>query len=393
MNNFRVIASSNTWIEGEAVRQLEQVAGFPNMLACIGMPDLHPGKGSPVGAAFLSSEIIYPNLVGSDIGCGMSLWQTNLAAKNPKIAKIANKLNGLDEPWDGSLGVWLAEKGMTLTSDYDVSLGTPGFGNHFIEIQAIDSIVSESLNLSTDFLYIMVHSGSRGFGESVLREYTSKYGASGVRVDSPEGQHYLMRHQHAMKWAVLNRELCAERVLNLLGAEGDRLLDICHNSVTEAIVDGCSCWLHRKGAAPTDKGLVVIPGSRGDLSYLVQPKSNTDKSLFSVAHGAGRKLSRADAKGKLGQTYKKRNIRENKWGGKIICGDTDLLWEEAPECYKNIASVISDLVEAELVDVIATLRPLITFKTSEGVDEKVKFDKKKWQNERHDARNMKERYR
>ena len=391
MSKYKVIASPTTWIEGEAVRQLEQVSEFPNMISCVGMPDLHPGKGSPVGAVFQSTEVIYPNLVGSDIGCGMALWSTNISSKNAKVDKIAKKLNGLDEPWDGELDGWLKDKGIGTTL-YDSSLGTPGFGNHFIEVQQVETIFDEAYNLTKESLYIMVHSGSRGFGEAILREYTSKFGAKGIIADSPDGEQYLTQHEHAMKWAILNRELCAERVLELLNANGHRILDICHNSVLESTIDGCSCWLHRKGAAPADKGLVVIPGSRGDLSYLVKPKP-TNKSLFSLAHGAGRKLSRADAKDKISQIYKKKDIRENKWGGKIVCGDPNLLWEEAPECYKNIASVINDLVEAELLDIIATLRPLVTFKTSEGFEEKVKEDKKKWQKDRRSGRELKEHYR
>src|ERR1019366_930493 len=190
-------------------------------------------------------------------------------------------------PWNGDLKSWLSAR-TTLRTAYDSSLGTPGFGNHFIEIQKIDTIYDESFGFSSDVLYVMVHSGSRGFGKSILDDYATKYGAAGAMANSHEGMEYLLHNKRAMSWAILNRELCAHRVLESLDATGTRLLDICHNSVTESIEDGHSCWLHRKGAAPSDKGLVVIPGSRGDLSYIVSP-IQSDIALNSLAHGAGRK--------------------------------------------------------------------------------------------------------
>ena len=324
--------------------------------------------------------------------CGMSLWATKLSSKKPKIEQIAKKLNGLDEPWQGDLDVWLSNQKINLITDYDSSLGTPGFGNHFIEIQEIDTIFDESIGLTKEFLYMMVHSGSRGFGKSILDNYVAKHGAKGVQIDTSEGQEYIIKHNHAMNWAIANRDLCAQRVLDVLDIDGNRLLDICHNSVTESIQDGCACWLHRKGAAPSDKGLVVIPGSRGDLSYLVRPLES-NKALNSLAHGAGRKLSRTEAHGKLSEIYKKKDIKKNKWGGTIVCGNKELLWEEAPECYKSINSVITDLVNAGLIEIIASLRPLVTFKTSEGVEEELEHNRKDWQKNRKAERNMKEKHR
>lgn len=389
MKKPKIIASQTTWIEGESVRQLELVAKRPGMMECVGMPDLHPGKGSPVGAAFLSN-IIYPDIVGTDIGCGMSFWSTTLSAKKPKIDVIAKKLNGLDEPWKGELDHWMVTRGIALMTDYDVSLGTPGFGNHFIEIQEVDTIFDESFGLSKDNLYIMVHSGSRGLGESILRDYTAKHGAKGFAVGSPEIDQYMVSHEHAIKWAVANRDLCAQRVLDALDVDGKRILDISHNSVTEYPACGCGFWLHRKGAAPADKGVVIIPGSRNDLSYIVRPLASNE-ALQSLAHGAGRKFSRTEAHGKLEHVYKKKDIKKNKWGGRVVCGNSALLWEEAGECYKPIASVIADLVDAKLIEVIATMHPIVTFKTSEGVEEQLERNRKDWQQDRKALRNLKGR--
>jgi len=101
MSKLVIIASKDSWMEGEALRQFNQVAGLPGMARAVGLPDLHPGKGIPVGAAFLSNNIIYPHLVGNDIGCGMGLWLTGQKAHKFKIDKAVKKLDGFEMPWEG----------------------------------------------------------------------------------------------------------------------------------------------------------------------------------------------------------------------------------------------------------------------------------------------------
>ena len=108
---------------------------------------------------------------------------------------------------------------------------------------------------------------------------------------------------------------------------------------------------------------MVIPGSRGDYSYLVEPiADNADKALFSLAHGAGRRWSRADAHAKLSKRYRLHELERTKLGGRVICEDRRLIFEEAPEAYKPISRVIDDLVDAGLIRVIASLRPLLSYK-------------------------------
>jgi release factor H-coupled RctB family protein len=127
-------------------------------------------------------------------------------------------------------------------------------------------------------------------------------------------------------------------------------------------MNGNSCWIHRKGATPTDGGLVVIPGSRGDFSYLVKPIGDQQANAYSVAHGAGRKWARKDAKGRLSHRYSVEDFAKTPLGSLVICENKDLVYEEAPQAYKNIDLVVQDLVDAELVKVVALLRPLITYK-------------------------------
>ncbi len=107
----------------------------------------------------------------------------------------------------------------------------------------------------------------------------------------------------------------------------------------------------------------MIPGSRGSFSYLVKPLGNGESRAWSLAHGAGRKWARSEARLRMRERFGKEQLVQTSLGSRVICGDRDLLYEEAPAAYKNIEAVIQDLVDAGLVSVIATFRPLLTYKT------------------------------
>jgi release factor H-coupled RctB family protein len=387
--DVRVVASASTWIEGEALRQLEACAELPGMVRCVGLPDLHPGKGSPVGAAFLSDGILRPSLVGSDIGCGISVWGTDLAVRKARPDKLAARMGGLDEALPpGEAAPALEAEG--LPPDLGPWLGTPGRGNHFVELQRIvrveDAAAAAAVGLDPDRVVVLVHSGSRGLGERVLRAHAAAHGADGLAALSPEGEEYLRRHDEAVRFGRVNRDACARRMLGAIGAGGARLLDSCHNSVTRAP----GGWLHRKGAAPTDAGPVAIPGSRGDFTWIVAPAAGADASLWSLAHGAGRKIARGEARAKLGGRLRRQDLSRNPWGGAVVCGEEALLWEEAPGCYKDGASVVAALVEAGLCAVVAVAAPLVTFKTSAG-EEPRGHGGDDWRRGRRERREAKER--
>jgi release factor H-coupled RctB family protein len=366
----RLIASPQNWIEGSAVQQLEKTATLPGMRLVVGLPDLHPGKYSPIGAAFAVEGRVYPTLVGNDIGCGIGLWRTELSSKAIKREAWADRLRNLDGPWPGDTSSFLEERGIEI-SGYEHSLGTIGGGNHFAELQVIDQIAgSESHGLARESIYLCVHSGSRGLGESILREHTDRHGAEGLAIGSPDADRYIQRHDHARRWAVANRELVAARILERLRTGGKRVLDICHNHVEPRTVGECACWLHRKGAAPSTDGLVLIPGSRGAMSYVVAPviygsrpsRDGGELHAFSIAHGAGRKWSRSECRARLEKRFPAKSLARTELGSQVICEDKELLYEEAPQAYKNISIVIDDLVKAGLIDVVATLRPVVTYK-------------------------------
>jgi len=388
----RVVASASTWIEGEALRQLDVTAALPGMAESVGMPDLHPGKGSPVGAAFLSRDLIRPALVGSDIGCGMALWQTGLSLRRVDPGRLADRLEGLDAPWDGDAAAWLAARGLPATA-HDAALGTPGSGNHFLEFQAVQVVrdpgAAARIGLDPGRALLLVHTGSRGLGEAILRAHAARHGDAPLRADEPEGEAYMVAHDGAVAWARANRDLVAHRALGAAGTEGRLLLDVCHNAVVPVLRSGCACLLHRKGAAPADRGPVVVPGSRGDLSFLVEPVAERDEALWSLAHGAGRKIARHEARGKLRGRYRRDELLRNPFGGAVVCGDERLLWEEAPAAYKDAAGVVSDLEAAGLARVVAVLRPLVTFKCSRDPDGPARRDKEARLRDRREARSAK----
>lgn len=362
MSNITLIAADPSRIDPLALDQLDSCARYGGMARIVGLPDLHAGNGIAVGAAFWSPTHIWPHLVGSDIGCGMALWETDLPLRKFRLGTVERKLHGLDSPWAGDGAAALAEAGLP-PSLASPALGTIGGGNHFVEFQRIEAVVDEprfvALDLVHDRVWMMVHSGSRGLGQAVLQAYRQLDISQGIPADRQEAEAYLADHDAALGWAILNRQIIAERFCDSLGLGGRRVLDICHNSVTPHH----GGWLHRKGAAPADKGLVAIPGSRGDFSYLVDPiVDGADHALHSLAHGAGRKWSRKDAHARLSRRFKVADMQRTALGSHVICEDRRLIFEEAPDAYKDIGMVIADLEQAGLIRVIAKLRPLLSYK-------------------------------
>lgn len=362
---IRLFASSKAWIEGAATHQLALVASLPGVRAVAAMPDLHPGKYGPVGCAILS-ERIHPQLVGSDIGCGMGLFQLDVEARKLRPDRLAERLQSLDEAATGVEDL-ISRAGLP-PSPCDAALGSIGGGNHFCEVQAIEDILAPDVAhrhaLAPGQAYVLVHSGSRGLGSSIL-ERALQQGEASLDLGSMAGEAYLTAHAHAVRWARLNRALIARRAAAAARAECRDVVDLPHNML-EIVPDGSgkSAVLHRKGAAPADRGLVPVPGSRGTLSYLVEPLADAPfEALASLAHGAGRKYDRASMHGRV--RTKKSDLGElqrNPYGGVVVCEDRDLLVEEAPAAYKSIERVIEDLVDFGLVRVVATFHPVVTFK-------------------------------
>jgi release factor H-coupled RctB family protein len=361
----RLFASARSWIEDEAFRQFYGAARLDGMRLAVGFPDLHPGKGGPVGGAFVTQGVIYPHLIGGDIGCGMALFKTGLVQRDIKLDRWSELRFDLEYPWEGDVREVLAESDLEST-EFDEAIGTVGGGNHFAELQQVEEVQDakafREFGVGKQQLLVLVHSGSRGLGESTLRAHVDEHRNNGSDAESFSADGYLREHDHAVRWAKANRSLVARRFVEALGAETELVWDGCHNSITAQEQQGETVWVHRKGAVAAENQAVVIPGSCGSLTYLVKPLDDGASRAWSLAHGAGRKWARSEARLRMRERFGKEELAQTSWGSRVICGERDLLYEEAPAAYKNIEAVIEDLVNAGLVSLIATLRPLLTYK-------------------------------
>jgi len=379
-----VVASDHLWLEDSAIQQLKNTSLLPGMRRVAGLPDLHPGRGYPVGAAFFSTGRLYPALCGGDIGCGVALWDTGLVAGKASLDKLDKQLGNLDGPPDAVELARLAVLDPSLERDLATlsqqlsaadlppssmaSLGTIGLGNHFVELQAVDHVAdpdgAQALGLHAKRLQLAVHSGSRGLGQIVLRRHVEQFSHAGLAEGTPEAHAYLAQHGAALAYAHVNRRMIALRVLARLRTQGQALLDADHNYIAPAVIDGHAGWLHRKGANPSDRGAVLLPGSRDAWSYLVQPlQASEDPGLQSLAHGAGRKWMRSDCKDRLMRKATPAQLARTSFGGRVICADKALIYEEAPQAYKDVDTVLDSLEGAGLARAIARLRPVLTYKT------------------------------
>ena len=382
--HVRVFANQDVWLETSAIDQLEKTACLPHIQAAVGLPDLHPGRGYPIGAAFFSVGHFYPALVGGDIGCGMSLWRTDLKTHQYSSSKLEKQLGSQEGPLPPSLrdqaaAALAASASLSGTRSLPVpdgalleSLGTIGGGNHFAEVLALDTLYAlapthgaqPALNPKT--LYLLVHSGSRGLGGEILREHLAAFGHAGLAANTDAASTYWAQHQAALAYGQLNRWWIAQRFLRSLRTPGECLLDVHHNHVVPAQWQGQTGFLHRKGATPADQGWVMIPGSRGDYSYLVRPVEGRDEALFSLAHGAGRKWARTDCQARLAHRIHSDDLRKTRFGSRVVCEDKGLLYEEAPNAYKDVDSVVNTLVQAGLVELLARFKPVLTYKKGQA---------------------------
>ena len=394
-----VVADPTVWMETEAVEQLARVASLPGCVQAVGMPDLHPGRGIPIGAAFRFADRVLPDLVGGDAGCGVlmlvarragprgdALERRVLAALETELlpevsreellhAAVTRGPRGLAEV-EGVPGA-LAELALSLpahASDgvgpgawspepwFGEQLGSVGGGNHFAEISRIDEVVdpvrAEAAGLAAEAQTILVHTGSRALGAALAARWVGQT-LEGARIDE-----YLAELAVAIRYARTNRLLCAWRLLQAAGLGGrDRIatrVDIVHNGV-----EPCAehTYLHRKGAAPAERDqTTVVLGSRGAPSWILAGLGNPGVACC-VAHGAGRRMGRSEARAKLKEKYVRSALVRTALGSRVICADPALLYEEHPSAYKPIEPVVASLERAGAAVRVASLVPLVTVKT------------------------------
>jgi release factor H-coupled RctB family protein len=362
-NKIKIVRSEKSWIESNAVEQLKKVSELKGIIKAVGLPDLHMGK-TPVGASYITKDIIYPHIIGNEIGCGMALFSTGIKKNKFKLDKIVKKLKNISSIENIDISNYIKD----LDMPFKGKLGTIGSGNHFSELQEIchvyDEGALEKIGVKKNNIYLLVHSGSRSYGEYILRYFIEKHSCQkGLESGSEAFIEYFSQHNKAVEYSVMNRELIAHRILSAInGKENVKLLDSIHNGISIKNINGQEYYIHRKGAAPSDIGCVVIAGTRGSKSYIVKPIDDLFEYAYSISHGAGRKWSRFGCKEKLEKIYLKKDLKENCFGENLICREKKLIFEEAPEAYKNIDRVIQDMLDCGMIKLVASLNPLMTYK-------------------------------
>lgn len=361
------------------------------------MPDAHAGTGVPIGTVLPCIKAVIPTAVGNDAGCGMRAMKTNIRVeeisqdtlkkvimrgirKRIMIGDIVWKEPQpeelLPQGWDfDALPALSANKGWKLATR---SMASQGGGNHFEELQKDEE----------GKLWVMIHSGSRGLGGRVYMYYNqlaknlnAKY-HSKVTEDmylpflpkgTPEFDSYLREMQYCLEWARCNRQEMMNRTKEVLAeafpdAIFEEEIDIHHNYVTLERHDGQDLYVHRKGAVCTGDTIidedgtisftpntVIIPGSMGTCSYICTG-IQSDEAFNSCSHGAGRALSRTEAR----QLDIKAEVKMLDNLGIVhgIRSKQDL--EECPSAYKDINQVLQD--EADLVNPFIKLTPIAVLK-------------------------------
>ena len=380
-------------VEDQAMRQLENVARLPFIHEHVAvMPDVHLGIGATVGSVIAARGAIVPAAVGVDIGCGMMAVETDVLADwlPDNLAQLRDTIERTVPTGNKKSGGWrdavparvahrfadggLAERLGAIEDRHPairranslVHLGTLGGGNHFVEL-CLDEC---------DRLWVMLHSGSRGVGNTIGRHFIDPARRAienkGLAASLPdkalawleEGEALFDDYVTAVGWAQdfarANREVMMERILVALRKHLPRfrtakaVIDCHHNYVARERHFGADVWLTRKGAVRAGAGeLGIIPGSMGTRSFIVRGKGNAD-SFESCSHGAGRRMSRRQARESF-------SVAEHKAATEgVECRKDAGVIDETPMAYKDIDAVIA--AQADLVEVVHTLKQVVCVK-------------------------------
>ena len=370
-------------VESGALNQAMNLANHPYAFHHIAlMPDTHVGFGMPIGGVLATKDVIIPNAVGVDIGCGICAVRTSLREIPIETLKgimdvirrmipvgfnhHKSKQNNTKMPDVGH-----DSKTMPIVNqEYKSALfqiGTLGGGNHFIEVQ----------RGKDGFIWLMVHSGSRNIGYKVATHYNKlakslneklkrqvpiKWDLAYFSLDSSQGQIYKKEMQYCIDFAFASRKLMMERIKEAISyffddVISDEMINIAHNYAEQEKHFGKKVIVHRKGATLANKETIgIIPGSQGMKSYIVKGKGNPE-SFESCSHGAGRRLGRRQAQRQLDFKREKKALDEK---GIIhsIRSKRDL--DEAPSAYKDISRVMKN--QDDLVEILVELEPLAVIK-------------------------------
>jgi tRNA-splicing ligase RtcB len=377
-------------LEPHARQQLANVAQLPIVFGHVAaMPDVHAGIGATVGSVIPTRRAIIPAAVGVDIGCGMNAVRLSLTADRlpDSLSRVRAAIEravpvGFDEhgesdarrdacaPLSRRLEAVVRKhpKIAKMQRDHQKKwvrqMGSLGGGNHFIELCLDES----------DRVWVMLHSGSRGVGNCIGQYFIARAREEmrkrDVRLPDrdlawlDEGTDAFDDYVEAVGWAqdyaLANRREMMDLILDALGRElpafetTNEAINCHHNYVEREQHFGHEVYVTRKGAISARDGqLGIIPGSMGARSYIVRGKGNPE-SFLSCAHGAGRRMSRAEAK----RRYSRADLEEQTRG--VECRKDKGVLDEIPGAYKDIDRVMAD--QTDLVEVVHTLKQVVCVK-------------------------------
>ncbi|MEV4665823.1 RtcB family protein [Micromonospora echinofusca] len=377
-------------IEPQAAQQLRNIGALPWVQGVAVMPDVHFGKGATVGSVIAMRQAVSPAAVGVDIGCGMSAVRTTLTAadlpddlaglRSAIEATIPVGFNQREKPVDprrirgleqaGWEDFWrrfadLDRRVAQLETRAQRQLGTLGGGNHFIEV------CLEQGGADDGRVWLMLHSGSRNIGKELAERHIAVARRLPHNADlpdrdlavflagTPEMDAYRRDLWWAQEYARRNRAVMLALLCGVVREQFpqvgyDEPISCHHNYVAEESYDGVDVLVTRKGAIRAGRGdLGVIPGSMGTGSYVVRGKGNPD-AYCSASHGAGRRMSRAQAK----RTYSTADLAAQTAG--VECRKDAGVVDEIPGAYKDITQVMAQ--QEDLVEVVAHLKQVVCVK-------------------------------
>ena len=361
--NVQIFSDPKLWMESNAIQQLQSIARLPDVKFAIGLPDLHAGKHCPPGGVVITGSTFYPHFLGNDVGCGFCVNETDLPVHKMRLDKQVKLLQEFEGHRAKSFD-WGA-----LAPHCENGMSTLGAGNHFSEVSRLE-VLNEKLalahGLNPENMYIITHSGSRGLGTEVLEHFAKIAVEANVAETHNAGRTYLEEHAYALSWARMNRRELSRQLARCLHIRIEKeLFNNPHNFLEKHVHGSQSFWIHRKGANSSLHGLGLIAGTRGTYSYLVEPNTAIDKSCYSYSHGSGRKWQRGEVRERLrAKEIHHTQLTHTELGGRVVCAQRDLLFEESPLAYKDIEDVLRVHVDNNLVTPVARLVPLINFKTN-----------------------------
>jgi tRNA-splicing ligase RtcB len=378
-----------TWgkeIDQASHDQMKQACSLPPARGAALMPDAHVGYGLPIGGVLALENAVCPYAVGVDIACRMKLSVLDMPVEtldtryeHYRQAVQRGTRFGVGAVHEKPQDHPVMDEDWTITritrehkDKAHKQLGTSGSGNHFVEFGTltVDGRIPE-LDLDPGkYVALLSHSGSRGSGAAVCDTYSriararlpQKYADFGrlawMSLDSEEGQEYWAAMNLMGDYAAANHDVIHRLVSKLLGARIITGVENHHNFAWKEVHNGRELIVHRKGATPAGEGVLgVIPGSMASPAYVVRGLGNPE-SLNSASHGAGRRMSRTQAKSMFSFRAVQRDLEQK--GIRILSAGAD----EVPSVYKDIESVMAE--QRDLVQAIARFDPRIVKMSDDG---------------------------